>query len=304
MSIQVTVLGFNSAIPTAHTHPSAQVVNVNERFLLIDCGEGTQVQLRKAKIRFSKIDHIFISHLHGDHVFGLVGLISTFQLLGREKPLYIFGPEGIKTFINHQLKLTHSINSFPIEFKELKSTESELIFEDKKVEVYTIPLNHRVYCNGYLVVEKTKLRKLNMDAIQQYPEIETCDYLKIKKGFDFELSDGKIIKNQDLTYPAPAPKKYAYCSDTMYKPDIIPIIQGADLLYHEATFLDELKPTAERTGHSTAREAATIAKEAQVKKLMIGHFSNRYQDFKVLKEEAQEVFPATILPQVLKSIEV
>lgn len=302
MSIQVTVLGFNSAIPTAHTHTSAQLINVNERFLLIDCGEGTQVQLRKAKIRFSKIDYIFISHLHGDHVFGLVGLISTFQLLGREKTLYIFGPEGIKTFINHQLKLTHSISSFPIEYKELKSTESELIFEDKKVEVYTIPLNHRVYCNGYLVVEKPKLKTLNIEVVKQYPEIETCDYLRLKKGFDFELSNGKIIKNQILTLPAPEPKKYAYCSDTMYKPDIIPIIQGVDLLYHEATFLHELKPTAERTGHSTAKEAAIIAKKAQVKKLMLGHFSNRYQDFKVLLNEAKEEFSATILPQVLKPI--
>lgn len=304
MGLELTILGFNSAVPTAYTHPTAQLLNIAERYFLIDCGEGTQVQLRKAKAKFNRINHIFISHLHGDHVFGLVGLISTLQLLGRDTPLYIHGPKGIQEFIMTQLRLTESNCSFEIVFNELTGKKSVLVFEDDKVEVYTIPLNHRIYTNGYLFREKPKPRKLNMDAIQQYPEIEICDYHNLKNGRDYVSEDGTIIENEDLTFDGPRALSYAYCSDTRYKPDIIPLIKGVDLLYHESTFLHEVKDLATYTGHSTAKEAGIIAREAEVGKLVIGHFSNRYHDYSVLLAEAKQEFENTILPKLIGTIKI
>ncbi len=304
MSLKLTILGYNSALPTAFTHPTAQLLNIAERHFLIDCGEGTQVQLRKAKAKFNRINHIFISHLHGDHVFGLIGLISTFQLLGRDTPLHIHGPKGIEEFIMTQLRLTESNNTYEIIFNELHTKQSVLVFEDDKVEVFSIPLNHRVYTNGYLFREKKKTRRLNIDAIEEFPEIEICDYQNLKNGKDFELASGKIISNDYLTFNAQKSLSYAFCSDTKYKPDIVPLIKEVDLLYHESTFLHELKDLANYTGHSTAKEAAMIAKEANVKKLILGHFSNRYHDYKVLLNEAKEVFPETILPQILETIKI
>ena len=304
MSLKLTILGFNSALPTAFTHPTAQLLNIAERYFLIDCGEGTQVQLRKAKAKFNRINHIFISHLHGDHVFGLIGLISTFQLLGRDTPLYIHGPKGIEEFIMTQLRLTESHNSYQIIFNELHTKESVLVFEDDKVEVFSIPLNHRVYTNGYLFREKKKPRKLNIDTIEEFPEIEICDYQNLKNGKDFILESGEIIPNDYLTFEAQKSLSYAFCSDTKYKPNIVPIIKEVDLLYHEATFLHELKDLATYTGHTTAKEAAMIAKEANVKKLVIGHFSNRYHDYSVLLDEAREIFPNTFLPEILGTIKI
>ncbi|MBF0596450.1 ribonuclease Z [Faecalibacter rhinopitheci] len=304
MSLELTILGFNSAVPTAFTHPTAQLLNIAERYFLIDCGEGTQVQLRKAKAKFNRINHIFISHLHGDHVFGLIGLISTLQLLGRDTPLYIHGPKGIEEFIMIQLKLTESKCTYDIVFNELSSKKSVLVFEDDKVEVFSIPLNHRVYTNGYLFKEKKKLRKLNMDAIQQYGEIDICDYQNLKNGKDYVMEDGTIIDNEDLTVEGPRALSYAYCSDTRYKPDIIPLIKGVDLLYHESTFLHEAKELATYTGHSTAKEAGIIAREAGVKKLVLGHFSNRYHDYSVLLNEAKLEFENTVLPRLIGTIKI
>lgn len=304
MSLELTILGFNSAVPTAFTHPTAQLLNIAERYFLIDCGEGTQVQLRKAKAKFNRINHIFISHLHGDHVFGLIGLISTLQLLGRDTPLYIHGPKGIEEFIMIQLKLTESKCTYDIVFNELSSKKSVLVFEDDKVEVFSIPLNHRVYTNGYLFKEKKKLRKLNMDAIQQYSEIDICDYQNLKNGKDYVMEDGTIIDNEDLTVEGPRALSYAYCSDTRYKPDIIPLIKGVDLLYHESTFLHEAKELATYTGHSTAKEAGIIAREAGVKKLVLGHFSNRYHDYSVLLNEAKLEFENTVLPRLIGTIKI
>lgn len=304
MSIKLTILGFNSAVPKQNSAPTSQLLEISNRLFLIDCGEGTQIQLRNAKAKFSRINHIFISHLHGDHVFGLIGLISTFQLLGKETPLYIFGPKGIQDFIMNQLKHTQARCSFELKFKELKSKESELIFEDDKVEVHTIPLDHRIYTNGYLFKEKVKPRRLNIEAVKNYPEIEVCDYNNLKNGKDFVLSNGELIPNEKLTFDPPRSLSYAFCSDTRYKPDIVPIIQNVDLLYHEATFLDELKEMAVYTGHSTAKEAAMIAKQANAGQLIIGHFSNRYNDFRVLKAEAAEIFENTILPKQLGVYEI
>lgn len=304
MSASLTILGYNSAIPTVSGIPTSQYIEMAEKHFLIDCGEGTQVQLRRAKIKFSKINHIFISHLHGDHCFGLPGLISSFRLLGREAPLHVYGPKGIKEMLETIFRITDSHRNFNIIYHELEGNISQLIYEDQKLEVYTIPLDHRIYANGYLFKEKDGLRHLNMEEIKKYPEIETCDYHKIKKGEDILLSDGYLLKNEVISIKPSSPKSYAFCSDTRYKPDIIPIIKGVDLLYHEATFLHALKEMANYTGHSTAKEAAVIAKEAQVGKLILGHFSNRYSSLNVFLEEARPIFQETYLPTALETIQI
>lgn len=304
MSTYLTILGYNSAIPTVKSAPTAQFLEMEERCFLIDCGEGTQVQLRKAKAKFSKINHIFISHLHGDHVFGLPGLISSFRLLGRETPLYVYGPKGIKEMMETIFRITETHQGFEVVFHELSSKKSEKVFEDNRVEVFTIPLDHRIYCNGYLFKEKPKERHLNMQEISKYPEIEICDYHNLKRGKDIQLSDGYILKNENLTKPAEPSVSYAFCSDTRYLESIIPIIKNVDVLYHEATFLHDLKKMADYTGHTTALEAAKIARKANVKKLILGHFSNRYHDLSVFLNEACEIFPETYLPEQLEAVKI
>ncbi len=290
MSLNLTILGCHSATPRVNAYPTSQYLEINNRHFLIDCGEGTQRQMRKYKVGFSKINHIFISHLHGDHFFGLIGLISTFGILNREKDLHIYGPKGIKEITVLQLKLSKSWTKYQLIFHELESKESELIFEDDKVSVYTIPLDHRVYTNGFLFKEKPKLRKLHIANIQQYDEIETCDYHNIKAGKDYALSSGEVVLNKELTIDPPKPKSYAFCSDTAYKPSIVPIIKDVDLLYHESTFLKDREDLCEKTKHSTAEQAATIANSANVEKLIIGHYSSRYSNLNDFKKEAQTVF--------------
>ncbi|MGB4446846.1 MAG: ribonuclease Z [Cloacibacterium sp.] len=304
MSTYLTILGYNSAIPTVKSAPTAQFLEMEERCFLIDCGEGTQVQLRKAKAKFSKINHIFISHLHGDHVFGLPGLISSFRLLGRETPLHVYGPKGIKEMMETIFRITETHQGFEVVFHELSSKKSEKVFEDNRVEVFTIPLDHRIYCNGYLFKEKPKERHLNMQEISKYPEIEICDYHNLKRGKDIQLSDGYILKNENLTKPAEPSVSYAFCSDTRYLESIIPIIKNVDVLYHESTFLHDLKKMADYTGHTTALEAAKIARKANVKKLILGHFSNRYNDLSVFLNEACEIFPETYLPEQLEAVKI
>ncbi len=277
---------------------------MEERCFLIDCGEGTQVQLRKAKARFSKINHIFISHLHGDHCFGLPGLIASFRLLGRETPLHIYAPKGIKEMLETIFRITETHRGFEVVYHELESKKSEKIYEDHRVEVFTIPLNHRIYCNGYLFREKPKERHLNMAEISKYPEIETCDYHNLKLGKDFVLSDGYILKNEVLTTPPSKPVSYAFCSDTRYWEEVVAVIENVDVLYHEATFLHDLKEMADYTGHTTALEAARIARKANVGKLILGHFSNRYGDVTVFTDEAREIFPNTFLPKALEPVKI
>ncbi|WP_262152076.1 ribonuclease Z [Chryseobacterium foetidum] len=304
MSTYLTILGFNSAIPTVNTSPTAQLLEMEERCFLIDCGEGTQVQLRKAKARFSKINHIFISHLHGDHCFGLPGLIASFRLLGREVPLHVYGPKGIKKMLDTIFTITETHRGFEVVYRELDKDYSEKIYEDNRVEVYTIPLDHRIYCNGYLFREKPRERHINMEEVSKYPEIETCDYHNLKAGKDFVLSDGYVLKNEILT-TSPAPSvSYAFCSDTRYLESVIPIIKNVTVLYHEATFLHDLKEMADYTGHTTALEAATIAKKAEVEKLILGHFSNRYGDLTVFTDEARTVFPNSYLPKALECVKI
>ena len=304
MSIKLTILGCHSATPRTFAHPTSQYLEINNRSFLIDCGEGTQVQLRKYKIKFSKINHIFISHLHGDHFFGLIGLISTFGLLNRQNDLHIFGPKGIKEIINLQLKLSNSWLKFGLHFHELESDESELIFEDENVEVHTIPLEHRVYTNGFLFKEKIGERKLNIIAIKQNPEIEICDYQNLKNGKDYTKEDGEVIDNAKLTFNPPKQLSYAYCSDTLYKPSIVSLIKNSDLLYHESTFLDDKIELTAHTKHSTAKQAAEIARLANVGKLILGHYSSRYNDISLFKEEAKTTFENVTLGEAGKIITV
>lgn len=261
---------------------------------LIDCGEGTQVQLRKNKVKFSRINHIFISHLHGDHFFGLPGLISTFRLLGRKSELHIHGPKGIKEAITLLLKLGDSWTNYPLYFHELTSKDPVLVYEDDKVSVATIPLNHRIYTNGFLFKEKVVERKLNIEAVAKY-KIDKSYYQKIKNGKDVILDTGTLVANHELTFDPPKPKDYAFCSDTCYDLSILEQIKDVDVLYHESTFLESEHSLAHKTKHSTAKEAATIAKKANVGTLVLGHYSTRYKSLEMFREEAKLVFENVFL---------
>ena len=292
--MKLTILGCYAATPRTITNPTSQVLEIRNRMFLIDCGEGTQVQLRKNKLKFSKINHIFISHLHGDHFYGLVGLISTFMLLNRKTDLHVYGPKGIKEIILIQLRYSNSFTGYNLYFHELNSKESEIIYEDEKVIVKTIPLQHRIYTNGFLFQEKVGDRKLNIEAAKEF-KIDSCYYQKIKSGSDIKLDNGAIIPNAEITFDPMPPKSYAFCSDTMYDESIIPIIQNCDVLYHETTFLESEADKAEKTMHSTAKQAATIAVKANVNQLILGHYSTRYANIDLFKEEAAAIFPNVLL---------
>ncbi|MDU8887247.1 ribonuclease Z [Yeosuana sp. MJ-SS3] len=287
--MNLTILGCYSATPRTNTNPTSQVLEIKNHMFLIDCGEGTQVELRRNKIKFSRIKHIFISHLHGDHYFGLVGLISTFRLLTREADLHIYAPKGLKEVITLQMKLADSWTNYKLIFHELSSKASELIFEDDKVQVYTIPLKHRVYTNGFLFKEKEGDRKLDIEAVEQ-ANINIAYYRKLKQGFDVENEDGEIIKNETITLKPKKPKSYAFCSDTVFNEEIVALIREVDVLYHESTFLEKHKKYADPTKHSTAKQAALIAKQANAGKLILGHYSTRYDNIEDFKIEAKEIF--------------
>ncbi len=292
--MKLTILGCYAATPRTLSNPTSQVLEVKNRVFLIDCAEGTQVQLRKSKVKFSKINHIFISHLHGDHFYGLVGLISTFMLLNRESDLHVYGPKGIKEIILLQLRASGSFTGYNLYFHELESKQSEIIFEDNRVVVKTIPLKHRVYTNGFLFQEKNIERKLNIEAVEQY-EIDKLYFNKIKYGGDITLENGTVIPNSELSFDPQPSKSYAFCSDTVYDESIIPIIENVDYLYHESTFLESEAHLSEKTMHSTAKQAATIALKANVKHLILGHFSTRYGDISLFQKEAQTIFENTLL---------
>ena len=300
--MKLTILGCHSATPRINTHPTAQVLEVKGHVFLIDCGEGTQVQLRRYKVKFNRIKHIFISHLHGDHFFGLVGLISTFRLLTRETDLHIYGPKGIKEVITLQMKLADSWTNYKLIFHELESKLSERIYEDDKIEIFTIPLDHRVYTNGFLFKEKPGERKLDPVAAKR-ANIHTAYFQKLKQGFDVENQEGVIIANETVTSTGLKPKSYAFCSDTQYSEEIVPIIKDTTTLYHESTFLEKHKDLAPMTKHSTAKEAAQIAQLANVKKLILGHYSTRYDDLSAFKTEAGEIFKKVELAEAGKTFE-
>ncbi|WP_339840650.1 ribonuclease Z [uncultured Maribacter sp.] len=292
--MRLTILGCYAATPRTFTNPTAQVLEINNNIVLIDCGEGTQVELRRHKIKFSRINHIFISHLHGDHFFGLPGLVSTMRLLGRDKELHIYGPKGIKQAITLLLKLGDSWTNYPLLFHELSSKKPELIFEDKKISVTTIPLDHRIYTNGFLFREKEGKRKLNIDAAESYG-IDKAYFQNIKNGKDIILDNGEVIANTKLTFDPPKPKSYAFCSDTVYDAKLSLQLKGVDVLYHESTFLESEAELATKTKHSTALQAAKVAKDANVKTLVLGHYSTRYKSIELFKEEALTIFPNVLL---------
>ncbi len=287
-------MGCYAATPRTITNPTSQVLEIKNQMFLIDCGEGTQVQLRKHKIKFSRINRIFISHLHGDHFYGLIGLISTFSLLNRENDLHVYGPKGIKEVILLQLKLSNSYTGYNLYFHELESNESVLIYEDDNVTIKTIPLKHRVYTNGYLFKEKNTQRKLNISSIEEY-NIEKCYFAKIKNGGNIVLENGTEIKNEDLTFNPIKEKSYAFCSDTLFDETIVPMIKAVDVLYHETTFLESESHLATKTMHSTAKQAALIAKKANVGTLLMGHYSTRYGDISLFKEEGESIFKPILL---------
>ncbi|WP_299277062.1 ribonuclease Z [uncultured Psychroserpens sp.] len=300
--MKLTILGCYSATPQIHTNPTAQVLAIKNHTFLIDCGEGTQVELRRNKVKFGRIKHIFISHLHGDHCFGLAGLISTFRLLTREADLHIYAPKGLKEVITLQMKLSNSWTNFKLIFHELSATSSELIFEDDKVEVYTIPLDHRIYTNGFLFKEKIGERKLDMNAVLN-ANIDVAYYRKLKQGSDVPDNSGNMVDNASVTLDPKPPKSYAFCSDTAYNESILPIINGVDALYHESTFIEKNESLALPTKHSTAKQAATIAKKANVGQLILGHYSTRYDDLSVFKTEAASIFPNVELAKDGKTFE-
>lgn len=292
MAFEVTILGSSSATPTSERYPTAQVLNASGRFFLIDCGEGTQIQIRRQKIGFGKINRIFISHLHGDHFYGLIGLISTLNLLGMKKNIHIYSPSQLKDIIQPQLDFLKGDLQFEVIFHPLNFKKPQLIFEDKKVEVVSFPLKHSINCCGFLFREKQKEANIKKECIQQY-NIPIAQIVKIKQGADFVTSDGETIPHEVLTTPPPPPLSYAFCSDTAFFPPVTEVIQGVNLLYHEATFTEELRDWADRTYHSTALDAAKIAKMANAGKLIIGHFSSRYKSTEPFLREARAIFPNT-----------
>lgn len=291
---EVTILGTGSASPTTKRNPSAQLLNAAERFFLIDCGEGTQVQLRKFKLSMHRIDHIFISHLHGDHYLGLLGLLQSMHLLGRKKPIYLYCFPELKEIIDIQNKYSQTVLNYEIVYRFTNASETEVIFEDKKHRVTSFPLSHRIPCCGFLVEEVEGPRKINKEALEKY-QVSVAEIYKLRSGADVMNENGELIKNSLLTKNPDKTRKYAYCSDTCYNEKIIPLIQGADLLYHESTFLKDMKDRAKATFHSTAEDAATIAMKAGVKKLLLGHFSARYDDVTPFLEEAKQVFTNSLL---------
>ncbi len=293
-TFSITVLGSNSALPTSERYPTAQVLNVSERFFLIDCGEGTQIQLRRNKIKFSKINHVFISHLHGDHCFGLIGLISTMGLLGRKVDLHIHCHSDLEKVLTPQLEYFCKDLPFKILFDCFDPANAVLIHEDKNIEVYTIPLIHRVPTVGFLFKEKIGERKIRKEFIFKYqPSIK--EIIAIKNGESYCTKSGLVISNEEITIEPSKPLSYAFCTDTRPNKKILNQIKGVDLLYHETTFLKQDTKLAHKTFHSTSEQAALIAKEADVNQLMIGHYSTRYRDLTPFLEEAKVEFKNTIL---------
>lgn len=294
MRFEVTILGSSSATPIYNRNPTAQVLNINERLYLIDCGEGTQQQMLRFDIKASRIDHIFISHLHGDHYLGLVGLLSSMHLNGRTKPLLLFGPPPLKEIIDLQLKYSETTLQYKIDFRPTDAAYAGIILDNKDIVVETIPLDHRIACTGFLFREKKRLRKLLREKIESL-HIPVEYYSPIKKGADYTTPDGMVISNSDITVSPDTPHVYAYCSDTLYNPQYFEQISNADLLYHESTFLHNMLDRAAITHHTTALQAGEVAVKTNARKLLIGHFSARYKTLNEVLDEARSVFPDTEL---------
>ncbi|ELR73258.1 Ribonuclease Z [Fulvivirga imtechensis AK7] len=303
MSFQLKILGSNSATPAYGRHHTAQLLNVQNHYFLIDCGEATQIQLSRYKCKTQRINHIFISHLHGDHYLGLMGLIFTMHLMGRQADLHIFGQKGLEEIIVTQLKYSGTVLNYTIIFRELNPALSEILFEDEWVEVKSFPLNHRIPCSGFIIKEKPKPYRIDKEKLP--PNLSLVNIARLKKGEDIYDDQGNLVyKNRDLTLPPRKSRSYAYCSDTKYDETIIHYIKNVDLLYHEATFLLEREQWAEQTFHSTTEQAARIALLAEAKQLIIGHFSARYKDLTPFLTEARHIFNNTLLATEGEAIDV
>lgn len=293
-NFEVIVLGSSSATPAYNRNPSAQLLTINDKYYLIDCGEATQNQMNKFKIKSSKIDYIFISHLHGDHYLGLIGLLSTMHLNGRIKEIHIFGPPQLKEIIDLQLMVSETKLRYEVIYHFTHTEYSEQVFENNDVIVETIVLNHRIPTTGYFFKEKLRKRKINTAKIEEYDI--PLEYIPLlKNGIDYSDKLGNTIPNQELTFDPNPVRSFAYCSDTLYNENFLEQIDGVNFLYHEATFLHDLIDRAAETYHTTALQAGIIAKKANAKQLMIGHFSARYKDIEPLLEEAKTEFPNTVL---------
>ena len=290
----INILGCGSALPTTRHLATSQVVDLRDKLYMIDCGEGTQVQMRRMRVRFGRLAHIFISHLHGDHCFGLPGLISTLGMLGRTGELVVHGPKEVENYLRPVMDLFCRGMEFEVRFNPVDTRSHSLVMEDRSLSVYSIPLKHRIPTCGYLFAEKPKEAHIIREMTDFYQVPVRC-MKDIKQGLDYVTPEGEVVPNSRLTRPAAPPRRYAFCSDTAYNRSIIPIIEGVDLLYHEATFAECDLARAKETFHSTARQAAEIARDARVKRLVIGHYSARYEDLSELHREAEAVFPGTIL---------
>jgi ribonuclease Z len=294
MQFELQLLGTNAAFPTLERFPSAQVLSVGNRAYLVDCGEGTIIRIQQFKVAMRRVGQIFISHLHGDHCFGLAGVISSLALGGRKTPMQVFGPAGLKEMIAVQLKITDSHSPFSLEFIEVNTMQHRLIFQDENVEVFSLPLLHRIPCVGYFFRERERPRNMRVDKIQEY-QLDVQQILAAKAGQDLILADGQTVANLEITQAPQAPRSYAYCSDTAFLATLPELIQEVDILYHESTFLQADAQRAEETGHSTTVQAATIASVAKAKRLVLGHFSVRYSNMNAFLEEASAIFPNTIM---------
>jgi len=292
VSFELTILGSGAAIPTSRRNPTAQYVICNDRHILIDCGEGTQMQMRRFGVRFQRISHILISHLHGDHFFGLVGLLSTMHLMGRDKGITIYGPPQLEQIVRLQLEVGGAKPDFELNFISTSSKEPEIIFSDKMIEISSFPLKHRIPTTGFIIREQQKERNLNSDALKG-SGLGIEHFPKLKRGMDVVLENGEIRKALDFTFDPKPSLAYAFCSDTAYMPSLPELVKDSDVLYHEATFTEKDRYRAKATFHSTAKQAAMIAREANVKKLLLGHLSARYSDVEDHLKEAREVFPFT-----------
>ncbi len=295
-AFDVTILGCSSALPAFGRYPSSQLIHIAGRYFLVDCGEGAQMQLRRFSIKFQRIDHIFISHLHGDHYLGLPGLMASMHLLGRTEPLHLYADEGLHQILEVNNKHSHTTLKYPVVFHPLNFSEPSVLFEDEKVKIATLILKHSIQCCGFIFEERDRPRKLIKEKMEEY-KIPITSYETLKMGEDYIHLEGTIIPNTELTTDPLPPRKYAYCSDTIYNKGLLPQLQNADLVYHESTFMEDMRQRADQTMHSTAKDAANIAKEAHAKRLLLGHFSARYKDLNPLLEEARSIFPATYLAQ-------
>lgn len=294
--MEVTILGNNSALPAYDRHPTSQIITFYRNTLMIDCGEGAQIQMQRYGIKWRNLDHIFISHLHGDHYFGLPGLLNSMSLLGRTTPLHVYGPKELDTIIQKILDVADTKLAYPYHFHSLKENENDLLIDNDIFSVLSFPVEHRIACHGFLIERKSRGRKILPEQCKAY-QIPTYFLPRLKKGEDYKRADGTIIKNELVTESGPSSKKYAYCADTIFTDSFLKYINGVNTIYHESTYLENDAEKARMRFHSTARQAAQTAQQINAQQLLLGHFSSKYKDLKPFEEEAKKVFNNSIVTQ-------